>query len=68
MKKQIMKYLLLTAGGLLAFLIAHHAATASRGYEAIGGEGVFILLPILWWLIATMIKDTKNIKEDMQND
>lgn len=69
MKKQIIKYILLTAAGVALFLLANHAATISRGYDAIGGEGAFILLPVLWWLIGRTGKETKNIiTEVMKND
>jgi len=51
------KYIALTAIGVLLSLAAHVYATAERGYEAIGGETLFILLPVMWWLAEQMVRD-----------
>lgn len=60
MKKRIIKYSLLTICGALLFAAVNQAETIRRGYYAIGGEGAFILLPVLWWAIETTAKDASH--------
>jgi hypothetical protein len=57
MKRQILKYIALAVIGVALSLAAHQYATESRGYEAIGGEFVFVLLPVLWWFLEQIIRD-----------
>lgn len=42
--KTLLKYTFILALAIAAFLLAHKAGTAERGYEAIGGE---IFVPLL---------------------
>lgn len=58
--KRIIKYAILTACGIALFLVVNYAGTMHRGYAAIGGEGFFILLPVLWWIVETVIRDFKH--------
>ena len=57
MMKQLIKYLLLAAGGVALFLVTNQAETARRGYQAIGGEALLILLPVMYALLARTAKD-----------
>lgn len=54
----VAKYVFLLAVGIVLFKQANAYAYAQRGYEAIGGEVFFLLLPLLWYLITTTIRDT----------
>jgi hypothetical protein len=58
--KNFIKYTILTVAGLAASYIFHQAASQTRGQAGIGGEIVFALLPILWWLIERLIKDIRG--------
>lgn len=42
--KTIVKAVLILAAAIVAYILAHEAGTAERGYEAIGGE---IFIPFL---------------------
>lgn len=56
--KKIIKYILLTAGGVLLFVWAKDYADAWRGYSAHGGEYLLLLFPLLWWAIETAIRES----------
>jgi len=75
----IAKYILLTLCGVVSFQAAHASATATRGYEAYGGEIFFLMLPLFYWLISSTVKDfmheiksvsqsNKNFKEGSTDD
>lgn len=51
------KYIFLTAVGIALFKLAAVYATAERGYHAVGGEYLILLLPIFYWLLTSMAKD-----------
>jgi uncharacterized membrane protein len=46
--------------GFLLFDVTHKGITAQRGYNAIGGEGAFIILPLAVWLFVRIIKDFRK--------
>ena len=48
MVRQVLKYALLTACGCVLFYVGNRIATVRRGYAAIGGEMVFLLLPVFY--------------------
>jgi drug/metabolite transporter superfamily protein YnfA len=56
----VCKYVILAICGFALFYFFNQAEEARRGYAAIGGEGFFILLPVLWWIVSTFIKDIKR--------
>jgi len=60
--KRIIKYSIITACGVAVFLVFNHFETVRRGYAAIGGEGAFVLLPLLWWLVEALIKDWRKMQ------
>lgn len=72
MMKTVIKYLFISLVGAVGFVAANSAATVSRGYDAIGGEVFFIILPVLWWIAERAARDIKrDIKiflEEMKND
>lgn len=44
------------------YVLAHAAATAERGYEAVGGEVFVWLIPLFYWLIKSSIREGKENK------
>jgi len=68
----ITKYAILTICGFAMFRVASAFALAERGYTAIGGETVFILLPLFYYILSALARDTrrdiKNFKEDIENE
>lgn len=52
------KYALLTAAGVVFYLWGHKYALAYRGYEAVGGEVLLLGLPLVWFAVEGMIRDT----------
>lgn len=53
-------YLAVAALGVVASLAAHEWATAWRGYEAVGGEFLLLLLPLLVWVAAMIAEDWRS--------
>ena len=58
-RKTILKYLYITLAGLGLFLIAAMQLKKARGYRAIGGEGILLLLPLMYFLTTGLQKDGK---------
>lgn len=54
----VLKYAALTVAGVLLFRWGQGYALAERGYEAIGGEALFLGLPLFWYLTETTIRNT----------
>ena len=52
------KYLILTLTGIILFHITAEAAYIERGYKAYGGEYLLLLLPLAWYAVETMMRDT----------
>ncbi|WP_300608184.1 hypothetical protein [uncultured Oscillibacter sp.] len=60
----VVKYILLTGGGVLLYILAAKYALAERGYFAVGGEVFFLLLPVLYYVTAMVIRDyLRDIKD-----
>jgi hypothetical protein len=62
--KAITKTVLISAVAILAYILAHKAGTAERGYEAVGGE-IFVPFLILfaediWEIIKAPFKAVKS--------
>lgn len=62
--KPILKATLIFAAAIVAYILAHKAGTAERGYEAIGGE-IFVPLLIvfaedIWEIIKAPFKEVKS--------
>lgn len=53
-------YILLAVIGAFLFSYASHTAEIERGYKALGGEALYILLPLWWFLAKETIKQTKE--------
>ena len=65
----VVKYILLTGGGVLLYILAAKYAFAERGYFAVGGEGLLLLLPVFYGLIEAIVWDTlRDIKARKGND
>lgn len=58
--KTVIKYIALIAAGILLYYILHGQATTKRGYEAIGGEGLFIGLPLWWALVRVTLRKERK--------
>lgn len=54
----LLKYAIITMCGLILFTLANDSANAERISNSVGGEAVFVLLPVLWWIIEGTIKDS----------
>lgn len=54
--REIAKYLFLTAAGIILFKYASAYATARRGYTAIGGEYLLLLLPAFYTVVDEMVR------------
>ena len=57
MVKKIIKYALITACGVILFVVLNQASNAERPAPSVGGEIFFLILPVMWWLIEKAIKD-----------
>ena len=53
----VLKYAIITMCGLIIFTLANDSANAERISSSVGGEAVFVLLPVLWWVVERSIKD-----------
>ncbi len=49
-RRTIVKYAILTAVGILIYLVAADYANEWRGYKAYGGEVFLLLLPVFYYL------------------
>lgn len=48
------------AAGAVLWAAAHAAATAARGYEAVGGEFLLLLMPLWVWAAAALVADWRS--------
>ena len=53
----VVKYAALTVCGILLYLLAAKCTLADRGYFAIGGEGLFLLLPVFYGVGHAVVRD-----------
>lgn len=53
----VLKYAALTLLGFMLFKAAAIQARIDRGYSAIGGEAMFIFLPVFYYLISKTVRD-----------
>ncbi len=57
-------YALLTVAGVLLYKAGAAYALRERGYYAIGGEALALLLPVLYYTTATTIRDVvRDVKD-----
>lgn len=63
-RKKIIKTLVIGAVAIVAYMLAHKAATLERNYEAIGGEifipFLIIFAKYIWGMITEPFKTLKN--------
>ncbi len=60
--RTVAKYAVLTVSGVLLFRATATYALAERGYQAVGGEAAFLLLPVVYYLVSSLIGDfIKNL-------
>lgn len=55
--RPLLKYAALTLLGFIMFKIGAAQARIDRGYSAIGGEGLFLFLPVIYYLISKTVRD-----------
>lgn len=60
MLKKVIKYAIITICGVILFFVLNQAANKERVVSSIGGEGVFIILPLIWWVVERTFKDLIN--------
>ena len=58
MKSKFVKIMAVIAVTLKAYNVLHEYATRCRGYEAIGGEIMVFVLPIIVWIAVDTFKKT----------
>ena len=61
MKNRIMTalfYIVITCASVAMFIDANAYATRSRGYAGVGGEIIFLLMPVFVYIIPHVISDT----------
>ena len=58
----VAKYAALTLVGFLLFRAGQARALAGRGYEALGGEVFALFLPVLYWMVTRVIRDTLDAR------
>ena len=63
-RTEIVQYALLTLAGILLYKMDAAYAMRERGYFAVGGEAVALLLPVLYYLFAKTIRDFVRDMED----
>ena len=67
--RAITKYAALTLAGIILFRAGAAYALTERGYAAVGGEVVALLLPVLYPLISAAFRDfTTDTKNDYLPD
>ena len=54
----VAKYAALTVAGILLFRAGQARALAERGYEALGGEAFALFLPVFYWMVSRVVRDT----------
>ncbi len=50
-------YTFLTVAGVALFKIGAAYAMRERGYHAVGGEALALLLPVFWYTMAATVRD-----------
>lgn len=67
--KTVAKYAALTLIGVAMFRAAAVYALAERGYRAVGGEALFLLLPVVWYALSTTIRDAiRDVRAVLNGD
>nr|WP_325252114.1 hypothetical protein [uncultured Oscillibacter sp.] len=51
------RYAFLTAAGILLYKLGTAYALRERGYYAVGGEALALLLPVMYYVAAAVIRD-----------
>ena len=62
------KYVTLAIAGFVLFRIAAAAAYESRGYRAVGGEVLLLLLPVIWYLLENVLRDAADWWKEVRRD
>lgn len=64
--KKLFKYAAIAALTVGVFLLMHEAATAERGFNAIGGEVAALFIPFFLW-IATSGRESGGVNDNAEN-
>ena len=65
---QILKWIGIIILALIIFCYAKESAYIQRGYSAVGGEYLLLLLPLAWYLTENNIKETKKARKHLQKN
>jgi uncharacterized membrane protein YiaA len=57
-------YAVLTVAGVLLYKLGAAYALRERGYYAVGGEALALLLPVLYYCAAVMVRDSVRDREN----
>ena len=52
------------AVGAALFVVTSVLASARRGYPAVGGEAVFLLAPLWWLLVKSVLDQAREDREE----
>lgn len=55
--KIIVKYIIIAIVGAILFIIVNRAANAERSAPSFGGEVLFLVLPLMWWIVERTVKN-----------
>lgn len=53
-------YAMTAVAGVVLWWACHLVATAQRGYEAVGGEFLFLLTPVWAWMAAEVVREVRE--------
>ena len=68
MSKKAFKWVLIGIVSVVTLLVMHKLATATRGYEAMGGEMFMLLIPFFVWYVQDCKKHLKEYKNGKQKN
>ncbi len=63
-RRTVARYALLTAAGILLYIAGAAYAMRRRGYFAVGGEALALLLPVLHYIVAAIARGFARDTED----
>ena len=63
--KKCIKWILVFAISVTAFVVTHKIATSDRGYNALGGEVFMLMIPFFVWIVPEIKKSIKEIKDEL---
>mgnify|MGYP001026910879 CR=1 FL=1 len=65
--RTVARHVFLTAAGVLLYKLGAICALRERGYFAVGGEALALLLPVFYYCAAAIIRDIARDAKDRWN-